>query len=347
MEEEKVVVAKRTGQVLYKGTILKADHWLGGHQKSPVPFRLSGAPNFRTVPALPVSGVAQPSLFGIRAVLNRVFGRPNRIEQVVWCNLREEPVIYINARPFVLREFDHPFSNLTAYKGMSLSNLEDMEERLKADILAEASRYQGNLLIHDELDDECACPMWEAISSESVMTPREVFFTLQNEGYRVSYWRIPMNAEHFASHEAIDTFVDMVKSIDDQTHFVFNCQMGKIRKSRARARRGRSTMCTVMASLMYMWCRLVNKPLAYRAEDDTEHEAKLEEDILTSGEKKARPDEKQFWFKWELVMVFDRKMNDMLSSSLKVTELHFDEGLNPALRETLRTILNNGNMVIE
>ncbi len=50
---------------------------------------------------------------------------------------------------------------------------------------------------------------------------------------QVSYWRIPMNAEHFASHEAIDTFVDMVKSIDDQTHFVFNCQMGKhsIRKS--------------------------------------------------------------------------------------------------------------------
>lgn len=61
----------------------------------------------------------------------------------------------------------------------------------------------------------------------------------------------------------------------------------------------------------------------------------------------VKPDEKQFWFKWELVMVFDRKMNDMLSSSLKVTELHFDEGLNPALRETLRTILNNGNMVIE
>jgi hypothetical protein len=27
--------------------------------------------------------------------------------------------------------------------------------------------------------------MWEAISSESVMTPKEIFFTLQNEGYRV------------------------------------------------------------------------------------------------------------------------------------------------------------------
>jgi hypothetical protein len=137
------------------------------------------------VPALPVSGVAQPSVYGVRTVLNRIFAHTNRIEQVVWCNLREEPVIYINERPFVLREFEHALSNLTAYSGMSLTNLEDMEERLKADILAEASRYQGNILVHDELDDECACPMWEAISSESVMTPKEAFFTLQNEGYRV------------------------------------------------------------------------------------------------------------------------------------------------------------------
>jgi hypothetical protein len=40
-------------------------------------------------------------------------------------------------------------------------------------------------------------------------------------------------------------------------------------------------------------------------------------------------------------------MNEMLSASLRITELHFDEGLNPALKATLSTILNNGNMVIE
>jgi hypothetical protein len=50
----------------------------------------------------------------------------------------------------------------------------------------------------------------------------------------------------------------------------------------------------VMASLMYVWCKLVNKPLAAHYvegdddNNDTEFEAKLVEDILTSGEKKAR-----------------------------------------------------------
>jgi hypothetical protein len=82
------------------------------------------------VPALPVSGVAQPSLFGIRAVLNRVLARPNRAEQVVWCNLREEPVIYINARPFVLREFEHPLSNLTAYHGTPHRSLGRVRDRV-------------------------------------------------------------------------------------------------------------------------------------------------------------------------------------------------------------------------
>lgn len=71
------------------------------------------------VPALPVSGVAQPSIYGIRAVLNGLIGR-KQVEQVVWCNLREEPVIYINGRPFVLREFEHPLMNLTAYAGARL-----------------------------------------------------------------------------------------------------------------------------------------------------------------------------------------------------------------------------------
>jgi hypothetical protein len=40
-------------------------------------------------------------------------------------------------------------------------------------------------------------------------------------------------------------------------------------------------------------------------------------------------------------------MKDLLSAVLRITELHFDEGINPALKDCLCTILNNGNMEIE
>lgn len=43
---------------------------------------------------------------------------------------------------------------------------------------------------------------------------------------QVSYWRIPINAEHCPNHEAFDEFVKMTRDIGESTHFVFNCQMG-------------------------------------------------------------------------------------------------------------------------
>ena len=49
--------------------------------------------------------------------------------------MREEPVIYINGRPFVLREDERPFKNMMEYTGIDVQRLEQMELRLKNDIL--------------------------------------------------------------------------------------------------------------------------------------------------------------------------------------------------------------------
>lgn len=35
---------------------------------------------------------------------------------VVWINMREEPIIYISRRPFVLREAEHPLNNIAIYR---------------------------------------------------------------------------------------------------------------------------------------------------------------------------------------------------------------------------------------
>jgi hypothetical protein len=39
---------------------------------------------------------------------------------VLWHNLREEPVLYINGKPYVVREADQPFCNLE-YTGIDRS----------------------------------------------------------------------------------------------------------------------------------------------------------------------------------------------------------------------------------
>ena len=59
--------------------------------------------------------------------------------RAVWHNMREEPVVYVNGRPFVLREESRPLKKLREYSGIDGKRLEKMEHCLKDDILAEVT----------------------------------------------------------------------------------------------------------------------------------------------------------------------------------------------------------------
>ncbi len=60
----------------------------------------------------PVYGVAISTLEGIRAVLGATGASDAARAPVQWYNMREEPCIYIDGRPFVLREATRPLANL-------------------------------------------------------------------------------------------------------------------------------------------------------------------------------------------------------------------------------------------
>jgi hypothetical protein len=72
----------------------------------------------------------------------------------MWFNMREEPMVYINGLPFVLREQQRPMKNLQEYAGIDAERLERMEARLKQDVLTEAgaahacTAYKGHLRLH-------------------------------------------------------------------------------------------------------------------------------------------------------------------------------------------------------
>eukprot|EP00882_Tetradesmus_deserticola_P024636 GHRQ01026937.1.p1 GENE.GHRQ01026937.1~~GHRQ01026937.1.p1 ORF type:complete len:178 (+),score=59.55 GHRQ01026937.1:160-693(+) len=153
------VVRSRAGDVLIKNTLLKADHFPGCQNTKLTPL-LDGAPNFRQVDGLPVYGVAIPTVRGLRSVMD-VLGAAQGQRGVLWHNMREEPVLYINGKPFVVRESDQPFRNVE-YTGIDRSRVEDMEARLKRDVLREAARYDHHILVTEEDDDmNVSKPCWE------------------------------------------------------------------------------------------------------------------------------------------------------------------------------------------
>ncbi|KAF6164668.1 hypothetical protein GIB67_035103 [Kingdonia uniflora] len=240
-KEPAQVMKQRVGSVLGKQTILKSDHFPGCQNKRLTP-QIDGAPNYRQADSLRVHGVAIPTTEGIRNVLDYIGAQKNgKKTKVLWHNLREEPVVYINGRPFVLRDVERPFSNLE-YTGINRERVEQMEARLKEDILQEAARYGNKILVTDELPDGQMVDQWEPVTNDFVKTPLEVYEELQVEGYRVDYERVPITDEKSPKEQDFDLLVYRISQAGMNTEVIFNCQMG----------RGRTTTGMVVATLVYL-----------------------------------------------------------------------------------------------
>lgn len=218
------VVAKRSGEVLLRHTILKSDHFPGCQNTRLTPL-LDGAPNFRQVEGLPVYGVAIPTISGLRMVLD-LLGAAKSRRKVLWFNLREEPVLYINGRPFVVREADKPFANLE-YTGIDRDRVEDMEGRLKADVLAEAGLYGGMVMVAHEDDSFQVIEEWEAVTEVDVQTPAEVYTELIKDGYDVDYLRVPITDEKAPKGGDFESLISRCWAPPEGSALVFNCQMGR------------------------------------------------------------------------------------------------------------------------
>ena len=148
--------------------------------------------------------------------------------KAIWFSTREETLIYCNGRPYVLRDATAPFRSLALSN--RASNLEDIERRLKYDILEEARRYGGMILTHDEVSGESLVPTWVSVDEGSIKTPSELWANYKEDGWRVEYWRIPIAPETPIEDNYLDAYVTVLQKADPlTTSLVFNCGMGVVR----------------------------------------------------------------------------------------------------------------------
>lgn len=152
------------------------------------------------------------------------------VQRCVWACTRNEPVIYVGSRPFVLREADQPFENFQLSE--RADNLESIEQRLKTDIIREAARYGGLLMVHEEDEDGHLKPAWVAVGPSEVKTVREVFELIRSEGWRCDYHRIPIAEDQPMENNYLDAYTQIIRDMDPaNTAFVANCGAGVRRTS--------------------------------------------------------------------------------------------------------------------
>ena len=97
-------------------------------------------------------------------------------------------MIYIGGRPHVLRNLDRPLQNVEA-TGITTDVVESIEIALKRDVQDELRKGGGKILLHDEIEENPGnyriTPLFETVSEDGIMTPRDVFELMIAEGYKV------------------------------------------------------------------------------------------------------------------------------------------------------------------
>ncbi|KAF8628035.1 hypothetical protein AX15_004150 [Amanita polypyramis BW_CC] len=268
--EVTAVVSNRSGAILSASTILKSD-FFANLQKMTLPERIEGSPNFRRVPltlipkysvrlngtdfvvdetfgAKMVCGSGMPTVGGLKRALERVDAGPNGSNTVFWTSLREEPVIYITGRPHVLRRVDKPLENVEA-TGVTTEIVETIENNFKRDVFYEVRLGSGRILLHDEVEERpgvfTIVPIWESVTEDDIMTPRDVFELVQKEGYRIDYGRVAITDEQAPLPGALSQLLERIRTgLSQAGDFIFNCQMG-----RGRTTTGMVTACLISSTI--------------------------------------------------------------------------------------------------
>ena len=81
--------------------VAMADHF---EKIQKLPDKIDGVPNFRRVPGYKVYCCGQPTISGFEKVIEKVCGdKYPKDGPIIWINMRQEPIIYINGDPICAR----------------------------------------------------------------------------------------------------------------------------------------------------------------------------------------------------------------------------------------------------
>ena len=58
------------------------------------------------MPGFPVFGTGQPTMSGFERCLEPIMKKYGEEKHIFWCNLRQEPVVYVNEKPYSARDPD-------------------------------------------------------------------------------------------------------------------------------------------------------------------------------------------------------------------------------------------------
>ena len=192
--------------------------------------KTDGAPNFRRLPGFPIFGTGQTSVDGFEKCLEPVLKKYGDEKHVFWVNLRQEPVVYVNGKPFTARDpnninFHLEMNNPEDVTALENSFAEEIKKRgddfkFFKDQFGEHPEDRAN---NEEITEKLA----------GVTTLNEIYAAIKEKVPKFEPLRIPTNQEKAPVEANYDQIVTMLKDTTASCPVIFNCQAGISRTTTA------------------------------------------------------------------------------------------------------------------
>jgi len=237
-----------------KVCVLKYDHFENIHRLDNKLPAYEGAPNFRQVPGYLVFGVGQPTQEGFQTVLEHITNETGA-KDILWTNMRQEPVVYLNGQSFTPRLPDRMNENME-FPGVSGDDIEWLQDQFVKSIKSKVEEGRQDRYTPDEEkglvkyyrdtyaehpEDRKNIEYSVHLDNEDDLTTLSgIYGLLRDKGFTLNYARMPIVDEKAPTEADFDSLLEQMRSTGDSTACVFNCQMGK----------GRTTTGMIVACLV-------------------------------------------------------------------------------------------------
>merc|ERR1712165_233786 len=170
--------------------------------------RTDGAPNFRRLPGFPIFGTGQTSVDGFEKCLEPVLKKYGDEKHVFWVNLRQEPVVYVNGKPFTARDPAKVNFHLEMNNPEDVTKLEnEFAEEIKKRgddfkyFKDQFGEHPEERATNEELTEKLA----------GVTTLNEIYAAIKEKVHKFEPIRIPTNQEKAPVEANFDQIVTMLK----------------------------------------------------------------------------------------------------------------------------------------
>merc|ERR1711931_590178 len=192
-------------------------------QKLPDP--LPGAPNFHRIPGYKVYTTGQPTLEGIKNVLEKVTGTIYPKDgPIIWLNLRQEPIVYVNGNPICARP-PNKIGEYAELGDVTRDSVKADEEEFLRVVEGRVKNADGKLKYLDVNKKE------HEVEVKEVTTLSKVIEGVKAKFPNLVHMRIPICNSAAPLEKDFDTICATLQGSGVNSPVIVNCQVGLSRST--------------------------------------------------------------------------------------------------------------------